>query len=45
MYPFWARYGESRSGKISLDLVDGVTGRPGGVMLKQAYLDALKSQN
>lgn len=44
MYPFWARYGEGRSGKISLELVDGVTGRPGGVMLKQAYLDALKAQ-
>lgn len=43
MYPFWARYGEGRSGRISLDLVDGVTGRPGGVMLKQAYLDALKA--
>ena len=41
-YPFWARYAESRSGRVSLDLLDAVAGRPGGVMMKQAYLEAMK---
>ena len=41
-YPFWARYAESKTGRISLDLLDGIAERPGGVMMKQAYLEALK---
>ena len=43
MYPYWARYAENRRGRIRLEIVDGVTGHPGGVMVKQAYLEALKS--
>lgn len=42
MYPFWARYEENRRGRIRLEMIDGVTGKPGGVMVKQAYLEALK---
>ncbi len=43
-YPFWAQYVESQSGRISLDLLDAVTGKPGGVMMKQALLEAMKGE-
>lgn len=42
-YPFWVRLGEARSGKISLEMLDGITGRPCGVMVKQSYLKLLKA--
>ena len=42
LYPFWVRYAETHRRRMTLDLLDGVTGRPGGIMLKQAFLEALK---
>lgn len=44
-YPYWANYVESPSGRIALNLLDGVTARPGGVMMKQAFLEAMKRQS
>ncbi len=42
LYPYWVQTTENQRGRMGLELVDGVTGRPAGLQVKQAYLDALR---
>lgn len=42
-YPFWVRLGESRKGRMSLAMIDAVSGQPGGLAIKQAYLTMIRS--
>ena len=44
-YPFCVVYRGARRGAVLFDMVDGLTGRRGGTLAKQAFLAALHSRN
>ena len=44
-YPFCVVYRAARGGAVLFDMVDGLTGRRGGTLAKQAFLAALHSRN
>lgn len=44
-YPFCVVYRGGRGGAVLFDMIDGLTGRRGGTLAKQAFLAALHSRN
>jgi hypothetical protein len=40
--PYWVDYREDASGRVTFRMLDAVTGRPTGTLLRQALLQALQ---